>query len=178
MKHGRILKLKSEHLKKIRTNLRRLWLTVLDDLFNRTLDQGYLQDSMDNFIGVQKINQSLRSMDFLFQFSICRCWRCRSVEKDAVFWSDEIEDQFAYPPYNENETIEHPPETYFWVCPECFKWMMQNVESRKKEQYYYFREYGIKATLHELGIDRPQDIDKFMEEENKFFEDMDFRKDE
>lgn len=173
MRHGRVIRLRSVSLRKVRTNLRKLWFAALDDQFNRSLDQGYLQDSMGNFIGVQKVEKKIRSMDGLFQFSICRCWRCRSVEKDAVFWNNEIEDQFAYPPYGENEEIDHTPDTYYWVCPECYKWMMENVERRKAERYYYFREYDIRATLKDLGINKPEDIDKYIEEENKYFEDFD-----
>lgn len=149
MKNGRVIKLRSEYLKRVRTNLRKLLLAALNVQFNRSLDQGYLQDSMDNFFGVRKIEQKIRSMDDLFQFSICRCWGCRSIEKDAVFWNGEIEDQFVYPPYGENEEIDHTSDTYyyFWVCPECYKTMMESVERSKREKYYYFREYNIKATL-------------------------------
>lgn len=136
----------------------------MDDQFNRTLDQGYLQNSLDNFIGVQRIDQKVRSMDDLFQLSICRCRRCWNKEKDAVFWNGEIEDQFAYPPYGKGEKIDHTPDTYYWVCPECFEAQMKIIERREKEEYYYFREYDIRASLKELGIDKPEDIEKYIEE--------------
>lgn len=173
MKHGRIIALKSDSLIRVRTDLRRLWLTALDDQFNRSLDKGYLQNSLDNYIGVQKIERNLRSMDDLFQFSICRCWRCRSIERDAVFWNGAIEDQFAYPPYGEDEEIDHTDTYYYWVCPECYKAQMERIERHKKEKYYYFREYDIRATLRDLGIEKPEDIHKYIEEENKFFNDFD-----
>ena len=166
MKHGRVIKLRSEYLRRVRTNLRKLWLAALDDQFNRSLDQGYLQDTMNNCIGVQKIEQRLRSIDDLFQLSICRCRRCRNTERDAIFWNDEIIDQFTYPPYSEDEEINHSSDTYYWLCPECYKAQMERIEKAKKEKYYYFREYDIKATLKELGIDRPEDIEKYIEEED------------
>ena len=115
-------------------------------------------------------DQRIRSTDDLFKFSICRCRRCWSVERDAVFWSDEIEYQFWYPPLSDEEKCNITPDTY-WVCPECFAIQMEIVKRRKKEKYYYFREYDIADTLYSIGIKKPEDIEAFLKEEAKFFDD-------
>lgn len=169
MKHGRVIKLRSESLRRLRASLRKFLVLALDDQFNRSVDQGYLQDSVGNFIGVQKIDQEVRLMDDLFQFSICRCRRCRDTEKDAVFWDGEVDDQFIYPPYSSAEKVELSTPSY-WLCPECYKWQTENYKRLRKDRFYIFREYNFSATLGELGIDKAEDIDKVVDEERKYFD--------
>lgn len=170
MKHGRIIKLKTESLRKIRTNLRKLFLAAVDNQFNRLMDQGYVQSSMDNYIGVQKIDRKIHSYHDLSYFSICKCCDCKSIEKDAVFWSDEINFQFFYPPLSESEKAEMENLTY-WLCPDCYEERMKRVEENIKEKVYDFREYGFCGSLKELGIDKVEDIKELIEEENKYFDD-------
>ena len=122
MKTGRRIHLKSESLRKIRTNLRKLFYTTL---------------------GGQA----------LIQVSICRCYRCGSFEKDAVFWSQEMYYPMYYPPVNVKET---PPKT-FWLCPECYEKEMDSFNYYQDKKYYFFHQDGTFASLEELGIDKLED---------------------
>ena len=169
MKHGRVIRIKSESLRKIRTNFRKLFLAAIDDQFNRLIDQGYLQTSMNNYIGVQKINQKIHAYHDLSYFSICRCPDCKSSEKDAVFWSDEVNYPFYYPPLSESEKAERR-KTY-WLCPNCYEERMKRIEENKKDKVYIFHEHNFCASLKELGIDKVEDIKDLIEEESKYFDD-------
>ena len=169
MKHGRIIKLRSESLKKIRTNLRKLLIAAVDHHFNRYIDQGYIQSSMDNHIGVREINKKIHSTHDLAYFSICKCADCKSIEKDAVFWDGEIDYQFWYPPLSDEEKARRETLT-FWLCLECYEERMRRLEKNKDEKVYHFWEYGFDASLQELGIDKVEDFDKIIEEERKYLD--------
>ncbi|KKL65216.1 hypothetical protein LCGC14_2157180 [marine sediment metagenome] len=169
MKHGRVIRIRTLSLRKIRTNLRKLFLAAIDDNYNSLVDQGYLQSSEENYLGVERIDKKIRSTFDTAYFSICKCCDCKSVEKDAVFWNNEINYQFWYPPLSEAEIAEKNTLS-FWICPECYKERMERIEKNIEEKIYSFHQHYFVASLAELGIDKVEDFDKMVEEENKYFD--------
>lgn len=160
MRTGRAIKLRNPQLKKIRSNLRSLLLAAVKEKFHKDIDLGELQLSVDNVFGVRRINQEVDRLYKLLFDSICICKSCRSIERDAVFVHHDVIDQFIYPPLKETE--KHSPS--FWNCPSCYEKLMKKVQFYKKEEYYFFREYGIFDTLDGIGIDNLDDLDKFQED--------------
>ncbi|KKN44674.1 hypothetical protein LCGC14_0690840 [marine sediment metagenome] len=140
MKGGRRIRVKSEALRKIRTNLRRLFYTALGSQSYRPMDLAELQSPLGN--------QSPK-----VHFSICSCYRCGSFEKDAVFFSREIYIPMYYPPVDVKTWL---PETY-WLCPECYKREMDDFNYYKDKKYYFFHKDGTFASLEELGIEKLED---------------------
>jgi len=160
MKTGTIIKIKSPELKKIRNNLRSLWLTIAKESFHRTMDLAEVQFSVENLLGAQRLDVKARDLYDCLYHSICRCDQCRNTERDAVFVHYSLIDQFIYPPLNEHE--EHSRS--YWLCPECYEKLKKKIEFYKKEGYYFFRDLGIFDTLDSIGIDSLDDLDKFQED--------------
>ncbi len=153
MKVGRRIRIKSEPLRKIRTNLRTLFYTALGNQFDKSMDQAELQSSVGNQLGAQRLNDKLTINYHLSFVSICRCYHCNSFEKDAVFFSEEIYYPMYYPPVSVKERL---PETY-WLCPECYEMEMSYFKKCKNKKYYYFHQCGTFASLKELGLKKLED---------------------
>lgn len=153
MKVGRRIRVKSESLIRVRTNLRRLFYAALGGQFDQSMDQAELQSSLGNQLGAQRLDKRLTFTYNLLYVSICRCYRCGSFEKDAVFFSEEIYYPMFYPPV---DVRKRPPETY-WLCPECYEEEMDDFNYYKDKKYYFFHQDGTFASLEELGIDKLED---------------------
>jgi len=153
MNGGRRIRVKSEHLRKIRTNLRKLFYAALGGQFDRSMDQAELQTSLGNKLGAQRIDKKLAFVYNLLYVTICRCYRCGSFEKDAVFFSEVIYYPMYYPPVDAKKM---PPRTY-WVCPGCYETEMDNFNYYKDNKYYFFHKDGTFASLKDLGINKLED---------------------
>ena len=156
MKTGRVICVKSEFLRNIRTNLRKLFYKALEDQFDRVMDQCYAQSSFENWLGVQKLNEKVNNIYELLYISICRCHDCNSFEKDAVFFSEEVFYPLYYPPVDA-KTMK--PETY-WLCPDCYQVHIKKLEEWKKDGYYIFHQDGTVATPEQLGLENLEDYYK------------------
>lgn len=157
MRTGRVIKIKTPILRRVRNSLRSLLLTIVKERIHRSIDFGKIQFSVNNMFGVQKVNQEINELYRLVFDSICICKFCRDTERDAVYIHHNVIDQFTYPPLEKHE--KH--SSSFWVCPDCYRKLMEKVEFYKKEGYYFFRNYGIFDTLKSLGIESPDELDEF-----------------
>jgi hypothetical protein len=152
---GRAIRIKSEPLRKIRTNLRKLFYTALGDQYDHLMDQAELQSSVGNQSGGQRLHDKSQSIYDLLFVSICRCHRCNSFEKDAVFWSEEI----YYPMYHPPVSVEEKPPKTYWLCPECYEISMSDFKHHKNNEYYYFHKVATFASLKELGFKTLEEYD-------------------
>ncbi len=162
MKTGRRIRVKSEPLRKIRTNLRKLFYAALGGQFDGTMDQAELQSSVGNQLGAQRLDTKLVFAYNLLYVSICRCYRCGSFEKDAVFWSEEMYYPLYHPPVDIKKT---PPKT-FWLCPDCYEQELSNLKHHKDNNYYFFQD-GTFASLKELGFKTFEEYDLEIQRLNK-----------
>jgi len=147
MKTGRRITLKSDSLRKIRTNLRKFFYGALGDYHDKLMDQWYMQNNSGNIEGANRLEKSINSSYDLLYTSICKCHDCGSFEKDAVFFSEKVYYPMYYPPID--SAIERP--RIWWLCPECYQQRMKKLDRLLKEGYYYFRDIGTTATLEQLG---------------------------
>lgn len=155
MKTGRVIRVRSEFLRNIRTNLRKFFYKVLEDRYDYLLDQCYAQSSFENIEGMKNLEKARRSIYELLYISICRCHDCNSFEKDAVFFSEEVFYPLYYPPVDVNTRM---PNTY-WLCPDCYQVHIKKLEEWKKDGYYIFQD-GVVATLEQLGLEKLEDYYK------------------
>jgi len=157
MKTGRVICVKSEFLRSIRSNLRKFFYKVLEDhRYDYLLDQAELQSSVGNIESMKKLEKERRSICELLDISICRCFDFYSFEKDAVFFSEGVFYPMYYPPVNA-KTMK--PRTY-WLCPECYQRRVEKLDLWLKEGYYYFHQEGVTATLEQLGLEKLEDYYK------------------
>ncbi|KKN09136.1 hypothetical protein LCGC14_1049690 [marine sediment metagenome] len=156
MKTGRLIKINSPKLRKIRNNLRSLLLTAVKESFHEIIDKGEGQLLFRNLFRVQQLDKEANiHYDLLFN-TICKCKSCNSNEKDAVFVHYSFIDQFVYPPLGSNDNH----SSSFWVCPDCYKDLIDKIEYFKKEKYYYLRDYCTFDSLNNLGIKNLDEIKK------------------
>lgn len=153
MKVGREICIRSEFLRNIRTNLRKLFYAALRDCYDSLLDRCYAQSSFGNTEGMKKLEKTRRSIYKLLFVSICRCFDCNSFEKDAVFFSEEVYYPMYYPPID----IKIKKPRAYWLCPECYQKRIEILEQWLRDGYYYFHQSGETATLEQLGLEKLED---------------------
>jgi len=156
MKSGRVIRIKDPKLRRIRNNLRELFLAVVKEKFHEAIDLEVSQSSFGNLFGAQKIRSKASQIyDLLFN-SICICHDCRSTKEDAVFIHYSLIEELTYPPLGEND--EHRKS--FWLCPKCYSKLIEKLKYYEKVGYYYFRDLGTFDTLESLGFESLEEFDK------------------
>lgn len=105
MKHKKVVEIRDPQLRKIRNNLRLLWISAVNGIKGCYLDEqrNLLRNRMNSFEMDQyaKLQRNIEILKRIVNRSICRCPVCQKADQDMVF----------------------NPIRKVWFCVNCFgKW--------------------------------------------------------
>jgi len=136
VKHGRIISVKNPKLRKIRNNLRRLFVEVYRSEFNKLQKKidGILRTSEDNLSSMdsnklRKLSKQQDDLGLILKRSACICGMCRAHKEDMVWHAGWGE----------------------WWCLKCFKDEEEIIDPKNKFNKGVIVHENAEKPCHTLG---------------------------